>query len=200
VPRQGLSRAQVVDAAAKIADAEGLDSVTVARVASELGIKAPSLYNHVAGRDDLLAALGVRALRELTAALTQASMGRSRDDALQGIAAAYRGYVLEHPGLYAATIRAPEPEDRERLEAAEGVLAVVYAVLAGYGVEGDDAVHAARALRSGLHGFASIEAAGGFAIPADRDESFRRMVAALAAGLEAPPRSAGPPAPPGSTT
>jgi AcrR family transcriptional regulator len=189
-----------VDAAAKIADADGLDGVTVARVAAELGIKAPSLYNHVAGRDDLIAALGVRALEELTAALTQASVGRSRDDALHGIAGAYRGYVLEHPGLYAATIRAPEPDDRERLAAAERLLAVVYAVLAGYGIEGDDAVHAARALRSGLHGFASIEAAGGFGIPADRDESFRRMVAALAAGLETPPRPAETPAQPGSST
>ena len=189
MPRQGLSKAQVVDAAAKIADAEGLEAVTVARVASELGIKAPSLYNHVAGRDDLIGALGVRALQELAAALTQASVGRSRDDALQGIAAAYRAYVLEHPGLYSATIRAPEADDRERQEAAEKVLEVVYAVLAGYGLEGDDAVHAARAVRSGLHGFASIEAAGGFGIPADRDESFRRMVAALAAGLATPPRS-----------
>jgi AcrR family transcriptional regulator len=199
VPRQGLSRAHVVDAAAKIADAEGLESVTVARVASELGIKAPSLYNHVAGRDDLIGELGVRALQELTAALTQASVGRSRDDALQGIADAYRRYVLEHPGLYSATIRAPEAEDRARLEAADSLLAIVYAVLAGYGIEGDDAVHAARALRSGLHGFASIEAAGGFGMPADRDESFRRMVAALAAGLEAPPRSAATRARPGSS-
>jgi AcrR family transcriptional regulator len=191
VPRQGLSKAQVVDAAARIADAEGLDGVTVARVASELGIKAPSLYNHVAGRDDLIAELGVRALQELTAALTQASVGRSRDDALQGLAAAYRAYVLEHPGLYSATIRAPDADDRARAEAAEKLLAVVYAVLAGYGLEGDDAVHAARAVRSGLHGFASIEAAGGFAIPADRDESFRRMVAALAAGLETPQPGSG---------
>ena len=187
-----------MDAAARIADAEGLEAVTVARVASELGIKAPSLYNHVAGRDDLISALGVRALQALTEALTQASVGRSRDDALQGIAAAYRAYVLEHPGLYSATIRAPEADDRERQEAAEKVLAVVYAVLAGYGLEGDDAVHAARAVRSGLHGFASIEAAGGFGIPADRDESFRRMVAALAAGLEPSPRSGGKPGPAGS--
>jgi AcrR family transcriptional regulator len=198
VPRQGLSKARVVDAAARIADAEGLEAVTVARVASELGIKAPSLYNHVAGRDDLISALGVRALQALTEALTQASVGRSRDDALQGIAAAYRAYVLEHPGLYSATIRAPEADDRERQEAAEKVLAVVYAVLAGYGLEGDDAVHAARAVRSGLHGFASIEAAGGFGIPADRDESFRRMVAALAAGLEPSPRSGGKRGPAGS--
>jgi AcrR family transcriptional regulator len=198
VPRQGLSRAHVVDAAARIADADGLDGVTVARVASELGIKGPSLYNHVAGRDDLIAALGVRALQELTARLTDASVGRSRDDALQGIAAAYRSYVLDHPGLYAATIRAPEPDDRERQEAAARLLAILYAVFAGYGVEGVDAVHAARALRSGLHGFASIEAAGGFGMPADRDESFTRMVAALAAGLETPARSGGTRAPRGS--
>src|SRR5262249_40221215 len=97
VPRQGLSKAQVVDTAARIADAEGLDAVTVARVASELGIKAPSLYNHVAGRDDLMSALGVRALNELTAALTQASVGRSRDDALQGIAAGHRARGLDAP-------------------------------------------------------------------------------------------------------
>ena len=191
MPRQGLSRAQVVDAAARIADGEGLERVTVARVASELGIRAPSLYNHVASRDDLVRELSVRALQELGAAIAQAAMGRSRDDALQAIAAAHRRYALDHPGLYAATIRgAPYPEDNERVDAANDVLDVVFAVLAGYGFEGDDAVHAARALRSALHGFSSLESSGGFGMPADRDESFRRMVAALAEGLQRPARSA----------
>ena len=199
MPRQGLSREQVVDAAARIADAEGLTNVTVARVASELGIKAPSLYNHVEGRDGLLRELSIRALHELGAAITQASVGRSRDDALQGIAAAYRQYALEHPGLYAATIRgAPYGDDRERLEAADALLNVVFAVLAGYGLEGEDAVHATRAVRSALHGFATLEASGGFGMPADRDESFRRMVATLAEGLRTAPRSAATPGLPGS--
>jgi AcrR family transcriptional regulator len=192
VPRQGLSRTQVVDAAARIGDAEGLDAVTVARVASELGIKAPSLYNHVGGRDDLIRELSMRALRELGDALTQASVGRARDDALQSLSEAYRRYAHDHPGLYASTLRAaPYSEDRERVVVADSVLNTVFAVLAGYGLEDEDAVHAARALRSVLHGFVSLDAAGGFGMPVDLDESFRRMIAALAEGLERPARSAG---------
>jgi hypothetical protein len=60
---------------------------------------------------------------------------------------------------------------------------VLLAILRGYGLEGDDAIHAARAVRSALHGFVALEAGGGFGIPVELDESFDRMVAALARGL-----------------
>jgi hypothetical protein len=73
-------------------------------------------------------------------------------------------------------VRAPAPEDVEHNAAAESVLRVVLAVLAGYGVTGDDAIDAARALRSALHGFLTLEAAGGFGMPADIDRSYRRLV------------------------
>jgi hypothetical protein len=60
---------------------------------------------------------------------------------------------------------------------------VLLAILRGYGLEGDDAIHAARAVRSALHGFVSLEAAGGFGLPVELDASFERMVGALARGL-----------------
>ena len=185
MPRQRLSRAEVVDTAARIADAEGLEGLTLARVAAELGIRAPSLYNHVESRERLLEELSLRGLRELGQALTEAAVGRSRDDALLALAAAHRHYATEHPGLYAATIRAADPDDSQRIEAAQAAVRAVFAVLAGYGLEGDDVVHAARAFRSAVHGFSSLEAAGGFGLPADRDTSFERMVATLAAGMAA---------------
>ena len=50
-------------------------------------------------------------------------------------------------------------------------------------MEGDDVVHAVRALRSAVHGFATIEATGGFQVRVDTDASFRRMVEALASGI-----------------
>ena len=71
--------------------------------------------------------------------------------------------------------------------AAQGAVDVVLAVLRGYGLEGDDAIHAARAVRSALHGFVALEAAGGFGIPVDLDESYARMVRALARGLRDAP-------------
>ena len=57
------------------------------------------------------------------------------------------------------------------------------AVLASYGLRGEDAVHAARGLRSVAHGFATLEVAGGFGIPLDLDESFDRLLRAFVAGL-----------------
>jgi hypothetical protein len=57
------------------------------------------------------------------------------------------------------------------------------AVLAGYGLEGDDAIHAARAVRAALHGFAMLESGGGFGIKLDLDESFARLVDLLDGGL-----------------
>jgi AcrR family transcriptional regulator len=190
VPRRGLDQAQVLDAAAAIADADGLEAVTVARVAQELGVRPPSLYNHVAGRDGLVRGIALRALRELGDAVREAAIGRAGDDAFAAFARAYRDYVAEHPGAYAATVRAPAPGDAEHTAAADAVVETARGVLRAWDLDGDDAVHAARALRSAVHGFVSLEAAGGFGLPADREESFDRLVGALAAGLRRPAATA----------
>ena len=60
------------------------------------------------------------------------------------------------------------------------------ALLGGYGLDDEDAIHAIRAVRCALHGFVTLEAAGGFGMPASVDESFARMVDMLDAGLQAP--------------
>ena len=184
MPRRGLDAARVVDVAATIADADGLGAVTLARVAGELGVRPPSLYNHVDGRDGLLRALALRGVGELTAVLREAAVGRSGADALTATARAYRAYAQAHPGRYAATVRAPQLDDAEHLAAASETVDVVFAVLRQWELEGQEAVHAARAFRSAVHGFVVIEAAGGFGIPVDLDASFERLVATIAAGLE----------------
>lgn len=51
---RGLSRAQVLDTAVALLDAEGRSALTMRRLAEELGVKAPSLYVHVRNKDDLL--------------------------------------------------------------------------------------------------------------------------------------------------
>lgn len=53
-PRPRLSAGRIIEAAVAIADAEGLEAVSMRRVASELGAKAMSLYNHLAGRDAIV--------------------------------------------------------------------------------------------------------------------------------------------------
>jgi len=70
-------------------------------------------------------------------------------------------------------------------EAARQLVDVVIAVLRAYGLDGDDAIHGVRVIRSALHGFVMLETGGGFGIPLDLDESFARLVATLDRGLAA---------------
>lgn len=183
MPRMGLDAGRVVEVAAGIADADGLEAVTLARVAADLGVRAPSLYNHVDGRSDLLRAIAVLGVRELTAALREAAVGRSSADALTAAAHAYRAYARAHPGRYAATLAAPTRGDEEHRAAASEAVDVMLAIMRGWDLEGDDAIHAVRAFRSAVHGFVAIEAADGFGMAVDVDASFDRLVATLAGGL-----------------
>jgi len=183
-PRAGLDRVAVVQAAARLADSEGFEAVTLARLAAEVGVRPPSLYNHIDGLDGLRRELALLGIRDLNQRISRAAIGKSRDDALFALASAYRGFAHERPGLYPATLRAPNPADIELTTAADELLAVILSVLEGYGLEGDGALHTTRGLRSLMHGFVSLEAAGGFGLPLDLDESYRRLVAGFIAGLE----------------
>lgn len=176
MPRAGLSRAVVVTEAARVADEVGLERLTLAAVAGRLGVRLPSLYKHIAGLEALQVHLAAAAGRELAAELSAATVGRSKGDALLAMAHAYRAFALRRPGAYAATLRAPEDGDEEHQAAAMAVLQVVLSVLAGFGLEGEDAIDALRGLRALLHGFVAIEAAGGFKLPQDLDRSYRRLV------------------------
>jgi AcrR family transcriptional regulator len=65
-PRQQLSRALIVDTALAILDDEGLDGLSMRRVAQELGTGPASLYAHVANKDELLELLLDRVSSEIT--------------------------------------------------------------------------------------------------------------------------------------
>lgn len=62
---RSLSRDAILDAAMRVLDAEGLDAVTMRRVASELGTGPASLYAHVSDKDEMVAALVERVIAEV---------------------------------------------------------------------------------------------------------------------------------------
>jgi len=182
MPRAGLDQDTIVAAAAALADAEGLDSVTIARLAAHFGVRSPSLYNHVAGLDTIGRELTLRGLRELHTALLTAR--DTAADPVLTLALAYRAFARARPGLYAAAlIRAAPRDDAEAQAASAAIFALVAAALAPHALDGDALTHAIRGLRSLLHGFVVLEAGGGFGIPLDLDESFRRSIASYTAGL-----------------
>ncbi len=185
MPRVGLTPERVVTAAAGLADADGLDAVTLAALASRLNIRVPSLYKHVDGLGEVRRQVAVRGLRALTDRIAAAAAGLSGDEALRATCAAYRRFAREHPGQYAAIQRAPDPRDDEL---ADRLVELILDVLRGYRLDGDEAVHAVRIVRSTLHGFVSLENGGGFGLPLDTDDTFARLVDLLDAGLGSLPR------------
>ena len=175
----------MVAVAAQIADERGLDALTLAEVANRLGVRTPSLYGHVGGLDELRRRLRLMGLETMRDGLRRATMGRSGRDALTGLTGELRAFGAEHPGQYQATVPSHAGDADRVREAAGSVLEVVLAVLAGYGLASDDAVHAARFVRSAVHGFIDLEAAGGFGLPVDLDASFAMLVRQLDRSLRA---------------
>ncbi|MEU8820025.1 WHG domain-containing protein [Actinoplanes sp. NPDC048796] len=184
MPRAGLAPAAVIEAGAALADEVGLDNLTMGLLAERVGVRTPSLYKHVESLGALRRGIGMRAKTEFAVALARAAVGQSGPAAVHAFADAYRAWALEHPGRYAATLRAPEAGDEEDRKVSDESIRILFDVLAGFGLPEDRAVDAARALRSSLHGFASLEAAGAFGLDRDVSESYRFLVATLIAGFE----------------
>ncbi|MFC4949727.1 TetR-like C-terminal domain-containing protein [Pseudonocardia sp. GCM10023141] len=175
MPRAGLSTSAVVDAAVAVIDEQGVSGLTLAAVAARTGVAAPSLYKHVRGLADLGTLVAVRILDEMTERYTAAVMGRSGADAVASLMRACRSYVTAHPGRYAAVPMDPL-HDAALQAAGTRLLEVVFATLRGYGLDDSAAVHATRRLRVIVHGFVSIEAAGGFGLPEGLDDTFEQLI------------------------
>ena len=169
---------------AALADQEGLEAVTLARVTSELGVRSPSLYSHVDGLAGLRRAIALDGAAHLNTTISDAVRDRTGMDALTELAHAYRRFAHEHPGLYAAMLPTPSLDDDEEVYAAFAVpVETIAEVLTEVGVAAHDAVDMIRSLRSALHGFVSLEVAGGFGSPQDIDKSFEALITVVTAGM-----------------
>ncbi len=177
MPSKGrLTHEAVIQEAADLMDQNPDRDLTLTELARHLGIKTPSLYNHVSSLDDLRQGIAVYGARELADRLGSAAIGRAGETALAAIAWAYRDFASRRPGLHLATQRAPQPGEAELAAAAEDILDILRRVLEPMGLSDTEQIHTIRALRATVHGFVSLEQAGGFGMPVDLDESFQYLV------------------------
>lgn len=185
MPRRGLSKQIVIEAAARLAGEQGsVDSLSLADLAAALDVKPPSLYNHIDGLDGLRRDLTLHALALLRDALRDALVGRSGDDALLACGYAYRTFILTHPALAPLVIPAPPSDDLDWMMISESIISLLLSALSAYHLERDESVHIIRGLRAFVHGFTTLEIAGGFGIPLDTGVSFDRLLRGYIAGVQ----------------
>lgn len=99
-------RAQLIAAARELLETEGAEAITMRRLGAQLGIRGPSLYKHVASKEEIETALAAQALAELADILQDVPHTFGR------LAGAYRAWALEHPDLYWLLNRHPLPRAR----------------------------------------------------------------------------------------
>ena len=180
-----LSREIIVSAALTFLDREGWDALTINALATQLGTKGPSLYNHVHSLEDLRRTVRIRVIDDIIMMLNRVGEGRARDDAVLVMASAYRSYAHHHPGRYSAFTRMPlgGGDDPEYTAATRAAATPVIAVLSSYGLNLEQAFYAALEFWSAMHGFVLLEMTG-VMDDIDTDSVFSDMVLRLAAGME----------------
>lgn len=179
-----LSREGIIDGALTFLDREDWDTLTIKALATQLGTKGPSLYNHVDSLEDLRRAVRIRVIDDIIIMLNKVGEDRPHDEAVLVMAGAYRSYAHHHPGRYLAFTRTPLGGDGPEYAAAtKAAAAPVIAVLSSYGLHGAGGCHAAMEFWSALHGFVLLEMTGAMG-DIDTAALFSDMVLRLAAGME----------------
>jgi len=153
-PRQPvLTRQRIVDVATSIVDSEGFDALSTRRLARELGVRAPSLYNHFATKEEILDAVGDGIIARVDVAMS----GRDWSVALTEWARAYRRALAAHPNAVPFLARGPA-----RRPAGLALADAVYGALADAGWPPSYATRIGAALRYFVMGSALGSFAQGF--------------------------------------
>lgn len=182
--KKGLTKDIIVNAALELIEEDGLSAFSLRSLASSLGIRVSSLYNHIQGQMELLVEVGFRAVDMLTEMEEAAITGRRRDGALFALADAYRLFAQEHTELYRIIMRVHTIAVPVLESEAEKIAKPILRVLSDYGIEGDEQIHYQRMLRSVMHGFFAHEDSGGFtASSVSKDDSYHFAIKHIAAML-----------------
>jgi AcrR family transcriptional regulator len=167
-----LTREKIITTSANITEEHGYTNLNLNAIAAALGIKTPSLYNHVGGIEDVQRKLAETVLTRMETAVRNAAVGRSEKDALREIAYAYRRFAVEHPELYRAFTNAPTLGGE-----LAGLAETLRSVLRPFALSDSDETNFIRSFHSALYGFVSLEQAGFFKNGnEDIDDSFATAV------------------------
>lgn len=170
-------RAQIVSAARRLLEDDGPEALSMRNVAAEIGIRAPSLYEHVADKRALETAIIATGLHEQGVALRAALDDDGGADPLTAVAQAWRRWAHAHPHVYGLIYARDLDRSDEAVAAAEQ-----FAGAPLRGVCGGDPV-SARVIWAFAHGMVNLELTDRFPPGTDVEALWTRGLDALRALL-----------------
>ena len=166
---KGLTREKIIAEAVVCIEESGQSRVSLHELARRLGIKTPSLYNHIRNTRDLRHGIFRHAIAMFVENQNAATEGKRKDEAVKAFAEAYFSFARENKGLYRLIMSMPQDNDEEEKEMAVPLLETAIRLLSDYGLSKEKCIHWQRVFRATLHGYVSQEDLGYFYYYRDAD-------------------------------
>ena len=115
---KGLTREVIVSEAVACMEHTGQPTVSLHELARRLGVKPPSLYNHIQNTRQLQREVFRYAIDKFVSHQEEAVAGKERDQAVRAFAQAYHAFAVENKGLYRLIMSIPSQEDDQAKELA----------------------------------------------------------------------------------
>lgn len=181
--KRKISNEIIIEAAIDIAKEKGLYNITLNDIAKHLGVKSPSLYNHITGIQDLYVELGIYSVNRLLKKLTNAIVGLSKREAIEAMTNAYFHFFVENRVLIDAIENPFVIENVKLNEKKEQIVNIIMAILSKYNRYEIENIHIVRTIRSYLFGFIKLEMNGLFQMKLETQDSFDSGMIAILNGF-----------------
>lgn len=184
MPRIGLTREKVIEQAAALANEKGLNAVTITTLSEYLGIKKPSLYNHVKSQEDIYHGIMIYGWTQGAETIAERIDKTDANEALRAYAREFYKYAIENPGIFEAMLWYNKYESEELLQATEKVYRFFFAQTDKLHIDKTTANHLLRTYRAFLEGFSLLVIHNSFGNPISIEESFEMSLDVLIKGME----------------
>ena len=126
--RIGMDANTIISRATQMANQMGMENMTLKMLADDLGVKTPSLYNHIDGLEDLKMQLMIYGWKQMEERIIQSVIGISGYDAIKAGCYAFYEYATENPGIFNAMLWYNKSQNAETMEATSGLFSVLFKI------------------------------------------------------------------------
>ena len=182
--RIGMDANTIISRATQMANQMGMENMTLKMLADDLGVKTPSLYNHIDGLEDLKMQLKIYGWKQMEERIIQSVIGISGYDAIKAGCYAFYEYATENPGIFNAMLWYNKSQNAETMEATSGLFSVLFKITSSLNISEENCNHIIRTLRGFLEGFSLLVNNGAFGNPISISDSFELSVNVLVEGIK----------------
>lgn len=182
--RVGMDKDIIISKAVELVNKVGIEHITLKMLADNLGVKSPSLYNHINGLDDLKEQLMIYGWKQTEQRILHTVIGMSGYDAIRAMCYAFYDYATENPGVFDVMLWYNKFQSDEMEMATSELLSIIFKITKSLNLPDDYCFHLIRTFRGFLEGFFLLVNNGSFGHALPIMTSFDISINILIAGIK----------------